>query len=176
MSISRRLFPLALLLATACAHEQPMASTPPPPPPPPAVAEPTPAQPPAPPVKASGNVDLAALLSQPISHFAFDKALLTSEDEQQLQTLADALKANPSARIQIAGNCDERGTEEYNLQLGQQRAAAAKRYLTDLGVEPARLETISYGKDRPLEPGHDEQAWAANRRDDATKLNDVSAR
>jgi len=177
MSISPRLFPLALLLAAACAHEQPMASTPPPAPAPPAVAEPTPVQPVSPPpVKASGNDDLAALLSRPISHFAFDKALLTSEDEQQLQTLADALKANPSARIQIAGNCDERGTEEYNLQLGQQRAAAAKRYLTDLGIEPARLETISYGKDRPLEPGHDEQAWAANRRDDATKLTDVSAR
>jgi len=172
MPTPTRWVPLVLLLAAACAHEQQAAT---PPPAPPAVAQPVPPPAPEPPAPPKTNDDeLTRLISQPISHFAFDKALLTSEDRHQLQTLAAALKSNAAARIQIAGNCDERGTEEYNLLLGQKRAAVAKRYLTQLGIDPARLDTISYGKDRPLDEGHNETAWAANRRDDATRLDSAA--
>jgi len=172
MGIPLRLAPGVLLFAAACAHEQQSVT---PASPPPVVAEAPPPQPaqPAPAPKATDD-DLTLMVSQPISHFDFDKAVLTLEDRGKLQALAKALKANASARIQIAGNCDERGTEEYNLQLGQKRAAVAKSYLTKLGIDPARLDTISYGKDRPLDSGHTEQAWAANRRDDATRLPDLS--
>src|SRR2546422_301333 len=68
--------------------------------------------------------------------------------------------------IRIEGNCDERGSREYNLALGQRRADAAKKYLTDLGLAADRITTISYGKERPRAPGHDEEAWKENRRDD----------
>jgi len=175
MSASTRLLLFGLLVAAACAHEQPIASAPPHPPP--AVTPPPPAPQAAPaPPRENADAALARLIGQPISHFAFDKADLTTEDERQLQALSDALKLDGPAHIQIAGNCDERGTEEYNLLLGQKRAEVAKRYLSQLGVDPARLDTISYGKDRPLEEGHDEAAWAANRRDDATLLPHVSNR
>jgi len=170
MANQTRWMPFILLLSAACAHEQ-QATAPATSAPvvaqAPAVQPAEAAQPAAPPKQTD---ELTRLLSQPISHFSFDQALLSSEDRGQLQALAKALRANPSARIQIAGNCDERGTEEYNLQLGQKRAAVAESYLTRLGVEPARLDTISYGKNRPLDPGHTEQAWAANRRDDASRL------
>ncbi|HUM12296.1 MAG TPA: OmpA family protein [Myxococcaceae bacterium] len=157
---------LALPVLAACAHEQTKVESAPPPvaeaPPPPAAAPP--------PVARDDSGDLQRLLSGPIAHFAFDRADLTSGDEQRLQQLATALRARPDTRIQIAGNCDERGTEEYNLQLGSRRAEVAKHYLVALGVGADRIETISYGKERPLEPGHDEQAWAANRRDDGQVL------
>ena len=73
--------------------------------------------------------------------------------------------------MRIEGNCDERGGEEFNLQLGQLRAAAAKKYLANLGVTPARIDTISYGKDRPANPAHNEQAWQENRRADVKPKN-----
>ena len=76
------------------------------------------------------------------------------------------LKANPQARIKIEGNCDERGTAEYNLALGQRRADAAKDFLEGLGINSKRMQTISYGFERPLQQGHDEAAWAKNRRVD----------
>ncbi len=140
------------------------------------VAEAPPAPPPQPPPPPKKDDEkLTRLISQPISHFDFDKALLSPDDQRQLEALAGALKANGSARIQIAGNCDERGTEEYNLHLGQRRAAVARSYLTKLGIDGTRLDTISYGEDRPLDPGHNEQAWAANRRDDATRLSDLAS-
>ena len=81
-----------------------------------------------------------------------------------------SLKAHPAARIRIAGNCDELGTEEYNLALGQKRAEVAKHYLVDLGISASRVDTISYGKERPVSEGHDAEAHAANRRDDAQLL------
>ena len=74
------------------------------------------------------------------------------------------MNQNPSVRVQIEGHCDERGTEEYNLALGERRANAAKQYLTTAGISAGRLSTISYGE-RPLDPGHNEAAWAKNRRD-----------
>lgn len=99
-------------------------------------------------------------------HFDFDRADIRPEDATVLSRKAAILTANPSVRIRIAGNCDERGSDEYNLALGNRRAAAGKRFLSDHGVAADRMEVVSYGKERPLDPGHDETAWAANRRDE----------
>jgi peptidoglycan-associated lipoprotein len=103
-------------------------------------------------------------------HFDFDKSDIKSEDEANLDTKAAILAANPSLQIQIAGNCDERGSEEYNLALGNRRALAAKRYLTNKGVDPSQITTISNGKERPIAMGHDESAWSMNRNDQFTIL------
>lgn len=96
--------------------------------------------------------------------FAFDKSTIEPEARGILKKLADWLLINKSASLAIEGHCDERGTVEYNLALGQRRADAAMKYLMDLGVARARMATISYGKERPLDPGHNEEAWAKNRR------------
>jgi peptidoglycan-associated lipoprotein len=154
------------LLVAACAHEQ-VAQTAPQP----IVAQPAPPVPDASPqAKADDTAELQRLLTGPIAHFDFDQARLTSDDRQKLQTLAAAMKTHPAARIRIAGNCDELGTEEYNLALGQKRAEVARKYLAELGVASTRLETISYGENRPAVEGHDDAAHAANRRDDAELL------
>lgn len=97
-------------------------------------------------------------------HFDFDKYDIKKEAGEVLKEIADYLKANPEIRILIEGHCDERGTREYNLQLGMRRAESAKKYLVDLGIDEKRLETISYGKDKPLIDEHNESAWAKNRR------------
>ncbi len=97
-------------------------------------------------------------------YFDFDKYDLTSEALQTLADNARVLKAYPDARIVIEGHCDERGTVEYNLALGDKRAKAAKDYLVSLGVDPSQISTISYGKEQPLDPSHTEEAWARNRR------------
>lgn len=110
------------------------------------------------------------LLSGPIAYFDFDKADLTSEDQEKLRVLGQELKAYPTARILISGNTDEVGTEEYNLALGQRRAQVARSYLVALGIQPSRIETVSYGEERPADTGHDAAAHAKNRRDDAQPL------
>lgn len=97
-------------------------------------------------------------------YFDFDKYDLTSEALQTLADNARVLKAYPDARIAIEGHCDERGTVEYNLALGDKRAKAAKDYLVSLGVDASQVSTISYGKEQPLDPSHSEGAWARNRR------------
>ncbi|MCI0699094.1 peptidoglycan-associated lipoprotein Pal [candidate division KSB1 bacterium] len=97
-------------------------------------------------------------------YFDFDKYDLTSEALQTLADNARVLKAYPDARIAIEGHCDERGTVEYNLALGDKRAKAAKDYLVSLGVDASQISTISYGKEQPLDPSHTEEAWARNRR------------
>ncbi|MBI3454728.1 MAG: peptidoglycan-associated lipoprotein Pal [Candidatus Rokubacteria bacterium] len=97
-------------------------------------------------------------------HFEFDRYNLTSEARATLEELAQALKANLAFNILIEGHADERGTSEYNLALGQRRAQAAKDYLVSLGLDPGRIDTISFGEERPLDPGHNELAWALNRR------------
>ena len=97
-------------------------------------------------------------------HFDFDKATLTSEAREILKRKAKWLEENPDASIVIEGHCDERGTTEYNLALGDRRAKAAKDFLVDLGISASRIDTISYGEERPLDPGHNEAAWAKNRR------------
>ncbi|HTQ50117.1 MAG TPA: peptidoglycan-associated lipoprotein Pal [Candidatus Acidoferrales bacterium] len=109
--------------------------------------------------------DRAALAAYTI-HFAFDSAVIRSSERANLQAVASALNSNSSDKLLIEGNCDERGTEEYNRALGERRALAARQALQRLGVDPSRVRTISYGKDRPVDSGHDESAWAKNRRDD----------
>jgi peptidoglycan-associated lipoprotein len=111
---------------------------------------------------------IGRLLNGPIAYFAFDKADLTQEDRAKLQTLAQQLKAHPTASILIAGNTDEVGTEEYNLHLGQRRAIVAREYLLALGIPGQRLDTVSYGEDKPADPGHDSAAYAKNRRDEVS--------
>ena len=99
-------------------------------------------------------------------HFDFDKADIRASDQGILDRKAAILAANSSVRLRIAGHCDERGSDEYNLALGNRRAASAKRYLTGKGVNDGRLDVVSYGKERPLDAGHSEDAWAKNRRDE----------
>ncbi|HTZ76769.1 MAG TPA: peptidoglycan-associated lipoprotein Pal [Stellaceae bacterium] len=97
-------------------------------------------------------------------YFAFDKSDITPESRQVLAKQADLLKQNPSVTVTIEGHCDERGTREYNLGLGERRANATKQALVALGIAANRINTISYGKERPAVLGHNEQAWAQNRR------------
>jgi peptidoglycan-associated lipoprotein len=110
--------------------------------------------------------DLDSLISRIVLHFGFDEVVLLPEDQRQLQKLADTLRTMPTARIRISGNCDDRGTEEYNLALGQRRAEVAKKYLANLGIDAARIDTISFGFEKPVDTRHNEEAWAANRRDE----------
>jgi peptidoglycan-associated lipoprotein len=97
--------------------------------------------------------------------FTFDRFDLRPDARKILDMHAKWLVAHPEFMVRIEGNCDERGTAEYNMALGQRRAASALKYLVDLGVGKNRVSTISYGKERPLDPGHNEKAWAKNRRD-----------
>lgn len=97
-------------------------------------------------------------------NFPYDSFVLTEESESRLRLNAEFLKANSNTAVQIEGHCDERGGIQYNLALGEKRAAAVKRKMTQLGIPADRLRTISYGKERPLDPGHDEGAFAKNRR------------
>jgi len=99
-------------------------------------------------------------------YFAFDKFDIKPEYKEMLKGKADLMKQYPSIRVRIEGNCDERGTQEYNLALGERRARAAYEYLVTLGVNPSQLEMISYGKENPAVQGTGEAVWAQNRRDD----------
>jgi peptidoglycan-associated lipoprotein len=96
--------------------------------------------------------------------FAFDSFVLSSEGKTLLEQKGAWLSENPQVTAQIEGHCDERGTTAYNLALGERRAFAAKQYLTTLGVASSRLTTISYGEERPVDPGQTEAAWTRNRR------------
>jgi peptidoglycan-associated lipoprotein len=98
-------------------------------------------------------------------YFAFDKSTLTAAAQDNLLKKAQWLRQNPDATVTIEGNCDDRGTAEYNLALGDRRAESAKAFLVDLGIDPSRLTTISYGEERPVDPRNTEEAWAKNRRD-----------
>lgn len=105
--------------------------------------------------------DLAAMIN-----FEYDQATVRATDQGTLDRKAAVLGVNPNVRIQISGHADERGSDEYNLALGNRRAAAAKRYLENKGIDAGRMEVVSYGEERPLNPGHDEAAYAQNRRDE----------
>jgi peptidoglycan-associated lipoprotein len=106
-----------------------------------------------------------ALLAAMI-HFEFDKSTIRSGDAQELDQKVGILHANPTASIRISGHCDERGSDEYNLALGNRRATTAKQYLVSHGIDAGRIETTSYGKERPMDSGHNEDAWSKNRRDE----------
>lgn len=101
-----------------------------------------------------------------VIHFDFDKSDLRDDARSTLDSKIPILTANPDVNIRIAGHTDERGSVEYNIALGQRRAASAKRYLTERGIAANRIETVSFGEGRPVADGHDESAWAQNRRDE----------
>jgi peptidoglycan-associated lipoprotein len=107
--------------------------------------------------------DRATLAAQTV-HFAFDSAAVVEAEESKLIIVSEALKSDPSAKLLIEGHCDERGTEEYNRALGERRALALREDLVKDGIDSERMRTISYGKDKPVDPGHDDAAWAKNRR------------
>lgn len=98
-------------------------------------------------------------------NFDYDKYNLRPDAREILKQHADYLAKNKDVNVTIEGHCDERGTSEYNLALGERRAKEAMKYLTELGVNAKRMKTVSYGKEKPLDLGHDEAAWAKNRRD-----------
>jgi len=99
-----------------------------------------------------------------IIHFDLDKSNIRSDDMGALDQKVAILQANPDLRIRVGGHCDERGSDEYNLALGNRRAQAAKQYLVSHGIDASRIETQSWGEERPLVDGHDESAWSQNRR------------
>jgi peptidoglycan-associated lipoprotein len=113
--------------------------------------------------------DTNALAANTI-YFPFDSSVIRKSEKSNLQAVATGLGADTNLKLLIEGNCDERGTEEYNRALGERRALAAREALAKLGVDPSRVRTISYGEDRPVDPGHDESAWQKNRRDDFVLL------
>jgi peptidoglycan-associated lipoprotein len=137
-----------------------------------AAPAPAPPPPPPPPAPAPTNDDAAraldaarASLTAPI-YFDLDSDALTDADRAALDAKVGILNASSGVKIRVAGHTDERGSDEYNLALGQRRAAAAKRYLTQHGVADAVIEVISYGEEHPAVDGHDEAAWSKNRRDE----------
>jgi peptidoglycan-associated lipoprotein len=109
--------------------------------------------------------DRSALAAYTV-HFKFDDATVQDSEQGNVSSVATALTGDPSAKLLIEGNCDERGTEEYNRALGERRALALREALAKLNIDPERIRTISYGKDKPVDPGHSESAFAKNRRGD----------
>lgn len=97
-------------------------------------------------------------------YFEYDAFDLSSSAQETLRQDAKVIEQYPDVKIQVQGHCDERGSEEYNLALGDKRARSARDYLVNLGISPDRLTTISFGEERPVDPGHDDAAWAKNRR------------
>ncbi|HET9274738.1 MAG TPA: OmpA family protein [Gemmatimonadales bacterium] len=141
------------------------APAPPPPPPPPA---PTPPPPPPDDSEARAAAMRAALINDieaPI-HFDYDRYDIRPEDMANLDRKAAILNANPALRLRISGHADERGSDEYNLVLGNNRALSARRYLEGKGVAAARIEVTSFGEERPVDPASTEEAWTKNRRDE----------
>jgi peptidoglycan-associated lipoprotein len=116
---------------------------------------------PAPTVKSQASPGAVSLTDV---FFAYDSSAIRPDQQAGLNKMAGWLKTNAQAPIRIEGNCDERGTVEYNLALGERRAKAVQDYLLAAGVAPDRISTVSYGKERPFAPGHDESAWQLNRR------------
>lgn len=97
-------------------------------------------------------------------YFGYDSSQIAASERSKIETVAQRLKQNNSVAVIVEGNCDERGSNEYNLALGERRAQAIRDYLASLGISADRIQTKSYGEENPANPGHDETAWAANRR------------
>ena len=157
-SFAMRAGVLACLLAGCASAPQP---TPQPQP----LAQPAPAPAPAPPPREAPPEAPPAVAAASI-YFDYDSSTLSDDSRSKLQSFFAAVQNRSDLRVRIEGNCDERGTAEYNLALGQRRADAAKRYLADLGFPGSRITTISNGKEKPRARGEDEAAWHENRRDD----------
>ncbi len=133
--------------------------------PPPAAPETTPAAE----FKAQGQAELDKALEQLKSvsvFFEFDSSTLTKDASDKLGVVGDVLSRHPELDVKIEGNCDERGSAQYNLALGQKRADVVKKYLAQLGVKAGQIKAISLGSEKPADPGHDEDAWKKNRRAD----------
>jgi peptidoglycan-associated lipoprotein len=150
----------AVLILGACTHKQEAVNTAPPPAPPPAPSEPAPVTSSIMPGSAQ---DFRVNVGDTV-HFAFNDYNIEDSDKTVLGRQAAWLTKYPSVRVTIEGNCDERGTREYNLALGARRANAVKEYLVSQGVSNGRIETISYGKERPICTESNEDCWAQNRR------------
>jgi peptidoglycan-associated lipoprotein len=151
----------AVLMLGACTHKQEAVNTAPPPAPPPAMA-PAPA-----PVTSSiipGSAEDFRVNVGDTVHFALNQYNIEDSDKAVLGRQAAWLARYPAVRVTVEGHCDERGTREYNLALGARRANAVKEYLVSQGVSTGRLETISYGKERPICTDSNEACWAQNRR------------
>ena len=103
-------------------------------------------------------------------HFALDSAVIRDGERSKLQGVTATLQSDPDSKLLIEGNCDDRGTEEYNRSLGERRALAVREELIRLGIDPNKIDTTSYGKDKPAVEGHNEAAWSKNRRDDFVVL------
>jgi peptidoglycan-associated lipoprotein len=116
--------------------------------------------------KKKDTAALEKMLADSTLHFGFDEASLTEADRTMLEKVAYALRSRPTISIRIAGHADERGTEEYNLALGQKRADAARKFLLALGVTPEQVETVTFGEEVPAIAESTEEAWAWNRRDE----------
>jgi peptidoglycan-associated lipoprotein len=159
------------LLAAACSPKPPAQTSAPAPTPTPTVVtlEPTPAPTPVPPrvvedalPTSVDEINRRGYLKD--AFFEFDRYAIETSQRDALAGDATWLRAHPGVRAKIEGHCDERGTAAYNMALGERRAAAAREYLANLGVDASRLQTISYGRERPFATAHDEAAWAQNRR------------
>jgi len=167
-----------LLILTACHHAQPPVARPTPPPPPPSTAGARPPEPPAPvqePVMPAEPLPSDSVASRSLDDlnrdsplqpvfFDYDSSDVNDAGRAVLQANAAVLKKYSSWVVTIEGHCDERGTKEYNLALGERRAVAARTYLISLGLDANRLRTVSYGSEFPFDPGHDDAAWRKNRR------------
>jgi peptidoglycan-associated lipoprotein len=168
-----RTFTLSVL-ATASIALAACASNPPPEPPPTPVASApvvAPVQPPAQPPRvtpppsgpsAGSKADFAVKATDRV-YFDYDAYNLDSDDQRSLASQIAWLKQFPSTRVEVQGHADERGTRDYNIALGERRAQSVKSYLVAQGIADSRIQTISFGKDKPLDPGHDEAAWSRNR-------------
>lgn len=154
----------AMVALAGCAKKKPAEL----PPPPPASSAPTDQGMPSGPVSngivPGSRADFLQQVGTDTIHFDTNRSDVDSQAQGILTAQAKWLAAHPNVRVTIEGHCDERGTREYNLALGERRANAAKDFLASMGVSPDRMSTISYGKERPVAMGDDEQAWAQNRR------------
>ncbi|HMP81319.1 MAG TPA: OmpA family protein [Verrucomicrobiota bacterium] len=108
-------------------------------------------------------MDRTALAAETV-YFDFDSSAIKSSQKSKIQNVAGVLKGDPSLKVLVEGHCDERGTEEYNRSLGERRALAVREALAKEGIDPSRVRTLTFGEDRPADPGHGEAAWAKNRR------------
>jgi peptidoglycan-associated lipoprotein len=164
---------LPALLIVACSTPAPPAA---PAPAPQAAAAPTPPPPAPPPAKPAAVVHIESpmeafermrsILAEKSVYFDFDRYAIRGEEDPLIAEHAKLLNAYSNDQLTLQGNCDERGSSEYNLALGQRRADAVKRKLVLLGVPEGRIETVSFGKEKPREPCHQERCWAQNRRAD----------
>jgi peptidoglycan-associated lipoprotein len=150
-------------LAACASHPKPAPEAPPPPPPPPQAPTPVPPPPPVTSQIIPGSVQDFVVNVGDRVYFDLDKYDVRSDAQPVLAAQASWLKRYPAVQVMIEGNCDERGTREYNLALGSRRANSVRDFLVSHGVDPGRIHTISYGKERPIDAGSGEEAWQKNR-------------